>query len=321
MPNIQEVLLLNGRAIGAFPSSGGGIRYDEENDVIQLYYNGQWVDWKSGGMAYPVGTVITFEYSGIIEPFVVPATGNWKIEAWGAQGGRGKDENNVTNTVGGKGGYTVGTAYFDIDDEYYVCVGGKGSDYSSSAPGGYNGGGNAGGDAGAGGGASHIGKVNQLLKDTSIDNILIVAGGGGGGGGCFTYNGSRYGGNGGAGGGLTGNAGTADASNGDWSTKSGGGSQQACGASGYSSTKTMSGSVSVGGFGYGSSSPIGSGHKSGGGGGGFYGGGGAPSITNAGGCGGGGGSSYYDTSILTDYSTTAGQRENNGLIKFTYLGR
>lgn len=328
MPNIQEVLLLNGKAIGAFPSSGGGIRYDEENDVVQLYYNGQWVDWKSGGMAYPVGSVTEFLYTGQTEEFEVPASGLWKLEVWG---GRGAYSSN--------GGYSCGYKVLTIGDPLYIAVGGdglysrdtKGGNYGGYVQGGWNGGGAAkrldygsaagNGYSGSGGGATHI--ATHLISDGqlyqyagNLPYVLIVAGGSGGG----QYQSSDYGNQqsnivGAAGGGTSGG-------NGGTSTYySYGGSQTQGGTSYY-------GGEYNGSFGKGGSVPEGTINRAAGGGGGYYGGaaGGTQGYNAAGSGGSGyiggvptitvGGVEYTPTTLIGTQQGSSG----TGKAKLTYLG-
>lgn len=120
-----------------------------------------------------------FEYKRSTESFTVPVDGTYTLECWGA---------GVS-----KGGKSEGDYLAQKNQILYICVGGKGTDGSTSVKGvgGYNGGGNGGGSVlgrqnGAGGsGATHICLVNGLLKDlkTAYDNnkLLMVAGGQGGG--------------------------------------------------------------------------------------------------------------------------------------------
>lgn len=134
--------------------------------------------------------------------FIVPLTGNYKLEVWGAQGGTSLNQGNP-GTAGGYGGYATGTVALTKGDVLYMTVGGQGAIgvIGTSAEGGFNGGGKGSWDgndneaSGGGGGATHIASVGGLLKDlsSSKDKILIVAGGGGGA--SFTYepgNGGGY---------------------------------------------------------------------------------------------------------------------------------
>ena len=147
-----------------------------------------------------VGTVYSFLYvtqgDEKEQTLVIPKTGYYKLEVWGAQGGT------ATGYRGGYGGYSSGVVLLQKGQVLYINVGGKGSD---SVPevikfnnGGYNGGGdgyvqrNSSGTSGSGGGgATHIAlrsgtllsfdaDENCIGSDDEIADILIVAGGGGG---------------------------------------------------------------------------------------------------------------------------------------------
>lgn len=72
-------------------------------------------------IVYAAGTEFDFNYTGDYQTFVVPKTGVYKLETWGAQGGH-RGSNN-----GGKGGYTSGTIYLTRGDILYVYVGGNGT--------------------------------------------------------------------------------------------------------------------------------------------------------------------------------------------------
>ena len=135
--------------------------------------------------------------------------GRYKLEVWGAAGGSPTSGIN-DNSHGGLGGYTKAEVNLKKDEVLYIVVGGKGSNNSpqgrvdsayvdanvkedgsindivkeNGPKGGYNGGGDSAVGLSSGGGATHIAKVNGLLKDiySSRDKVIIVAGGGGGGG-------------------------------------------------------------------------------------------------------------------------------------------
>ena len=214
--------------------------------------------------------------------------GQYKIEAYGAQGGNG-----YGTIYGGYGGYSYGTLTLtDAKTVVYVTVGGKGSNYgartSAASGGGYNGGGNArGSNATGGGGASDV-----RIGSNAVNYRILVAGGGGGGG--YNTTSYRYK---GVGGGSTG--GNAINTSHTAYAYGLGGSQTAGG--GHSSSTYYSyssyGECGTGTFGSGG---VGIGRTTGGagGGGGWYGGGG--------GCyfgGGGGGSGFVLTTSVT--SSTA----------------
>ncbi len=218
---------------------------------------------------------IPTEYSDSGEyTYVVPVSGYYKLEVWGAQGG----------VSGGYGGYSKGLVYLEKNTILYVNIGSTTTDTT----GGYNGGGTGvsnGGVSGGGGGATHIATVNGLLSTLSskTSNILIVAGGGGG---KAVW--SNYSGGGGSGGGISGNqglyAGTVSPGLAYPGTQTGGGS----GGTGV-------GNGSAGTFGQGGNSA----YFGAGGGGGYYGGGGGGIVDNGVGAG-GGGSGYIGNDLLTD---------------------
>ena len=265
----------------------------------------------------------TFSYKGSMQSITIPKTcqGTYTLEVWGAAGGYN----------GGKGGYSKGTVNLTAGTTLYIGVGGAGD----RGNGGYNGGGSGGSgdyDRGSGGGATHIGKTNNLLKDTSSGNLYIVAGGGGGGtvnqGGSTECghpdrssarggdgNGGKYGsnnGNGDAGGGT----GYTEGCGWDCISRLAGGGTQSSGGQvgvGYDcmSTPTRYEGPNPGSYGQGGNGdpwrP--------GGGGGYYGGGSAgvgASFT----AGGGGGSGYFGSGV-TATASSKGVKTGNGEAKIT----
>ncbi len=194
----------------------------------------------------------TFDYTGGMQTFTVPATGNYQLEVWGAQGGSSIGD-------GGYGGYAIGDIYLTAGQTLYVYVG----ETPTGATGGYNGGGNGillDGYGAGGGGASDI-----RIGGTSLSNRIIVAGGGGGG--------SQ--GSGGSGGSTGGQGGSSN-----YGVPAQGGTQSAGGSGGkydYGTCSTgayaYSGVLGIGGAGIAGSGDCS--HRGGsGGGGGYYGGGG-----------------------------------------------
>ncbi len=239
---------------------------------------------KSSGIEYIYGEgTQLYTTSGEYE-FIVPETGTYKLEVWGAQGGNG-----TSTYKGGYGGYSTGFINLQKSETIFINVGGVGST-GKSASGGYNGGGESGNQestGGSGGGATHVATVSGLLYKLSSqrDSILIVSGGGGGGG-YYSDGNSGYGGH---AGGYIGNNGT--------STKS-------SDRIGKGGTQLSGGVVEIrgdilpysGSFGQGGTMPSTVTQISGGGGGGWYGG----SFGGDYGAGGGGGSGYIGNSLLTD---------------------
>lgn len=130
------------------------------------------------------------------EPYsIFTATENavYKLETWGAQGGRDK---------GGYGSYSTGEITLNKGDNLYIYIGNNPTMTNNYSVGGYNGGGyscNSNIACGGGGGATHIARRTGLLKDLSsnIDDILLVSGGGGGGCNCNIGDGKCAGGSGG----------------------------------------------------------------------------------------------------------------------------
>lgn len=242
-----------------------------------------------------VGDSQSFNYTGGMQEFIVPISGIYKLEVYGAQGGQ---------TNGGKGGKSVGYKYLKKGDVLYICVGNRGG--SGSA---YNGGGSGYTYAypnweksAGGGGATHIATITGTLKEigvANLDKILIVAGGGGGGN--YSNSGNCAG---GTGGGLTGGKGYRKADDGSIEAYSAAGTQ----SSGYA-------------FGQGGSN----GAFGAGGGGGLYGGYAAGSAYTGSGSGGSGyiGGVPEFTAKGETYSpaTTAGNRSGAGLATITYIAK
>ena len=213
-------------------------------------------------------TEYVFDYTGTEQVFTVPKTGTYKLETWGAQGGKSTD-----GEKGGFGGYSAGYISLKNSELLYVNVGQTGINGQNSV-GGYNGGGDSEYvNNGSGGGATCIANNLGLLFELENykNSILIVSGGGGG---ATTDNA------GGAGGGINGNNGIY----GTTGEKEGLGGTQFSGGTGSSD----SGSFGKGGNG-----------NAAGGGGGFYGGGstkiGIGKDSSA-----GGGSGYIGNSLLTN---------------------
>ena len=115
--------------------------------------------------------IVTFDYTGSCVEYVIPKSGLYKLEAWGAEGGGSSSR--------GKGGYSTGKVNFVQGDVLYICVGGAGkANDGEITAGGFNGGGNAyisDGNNGSGGGATDI-----RIGTNSLYARVVVAGGGGG---------------------------------------------------------------------------------------------------------------------------------------------
>ena len=291
-----------------------------------------------GNCAYEIGQVWNFEYTGSEQEFIAQCEGIYKLETWGASGGKGIYNTQIATE--GYGAYATGKITVANHDVLYINVGGKGTDGNMPSSGtqvinqgGYNGGGSGisaypGEDYGSagGGGATHISLNKGLLSmlENKIESILIVSAGGAGGnlqwykkGGYLRYAG-------GSGGGILGNSGS------QWSSsyvKGLGGTQTSGGAGKEKGTFGQGGKGSVGGSGGGS---------------GLYGGGSSGTWASA-----GGGSSYIGNTLLTEkvmycynctesteestktisttcHSSTPTEncaKEGNGYAKITYLGK
>jgi Glycine rich protein len=255
-----------------------------------------------------VGDKFTFGYTGTPQTFTVPGNvTKVKLEAWGAEGGKG-----YPNSPGGKGGYAFGEYATVPGTTLKVFVGGKGVNQVSSSrfgtPGGWNGGGN-GGDGYSYGGAGGGGASDVRVFPFDLASRILVAGGGGGG------SASKEGGN---AGGLEGHSGEAPSGY----QGGGGGTQTAGGVGGHiygdgtepPGVNGTNGSLGVGGNGGNNDADSGTKYIGGGagGGGGYYGGGGG-SVNGSG----GGGSSYYGD--LENAGTLAGVQTGDGLVKITVL--
>lgn len=235
-----------------------------------------------------------YDYTGKEQQFIVPKTGNYKIETWGAQG-------DVVSNIG-YGGYSKGDIKLDKSSILYIVVGQQGQYIGI---GGYNGGGNGSGNNSAeygystgGGGATHIATKSGLLStlENYKTNILIVSGGGGG------HSGWENNGTGGSGGGYIGNESTGESKD----NISKGGTQ----ISGGIGHVYKAGTFGLGG------SILNTNYSAGGGGGGFYGGGCAANG------GGGGGSGYIGNTLLTNkvmycYNCTESTDENTKTVSTT----
>ncbi len=155
-----------------------------------------------------------YDLTGDYQLYKAPATGLYKIELWGAQGGGGSVGSTGITYEGGTGGYVSGEIKLAKNDMLYLYVGGKGQSYfenndTERYTGGYNGGGDGFRYAYAGGGATDIryfGSYQPTLDDLKWDSplglksrILVAAGGGGSStdynksGGAFSLGGSAGG--------------------------------------------------------------------------------------------------------------------------------
>ena len=138
---------------------------------------------------------VKYSYTGTEQTFIVPKTGYYKLETWGASGGKSITNSGWSYTdlwdTYGYGGYASGTIYLQKNEKLYIYVGEQGKQGvmgSGNVTGiSFNGGGSGmastdnddGG--GGGGGATDIRLVNGDWDDfDSLKSRIIVAGGGSG---------------------------------------------------------------------------------------------------------------------------------------------
>ena len=168
--------------------SKGTLEYDVINDSTE--YDVEAIvecEEKTG-----TDTVMDIPYTGKESVFYIQKNGTYKLETWGAEGGK------TINITGGYGGSSVGYVNLNVKNVLYINIGGSGIGGNTwiEKSGGYNGGGSAsinsttGSYNASGGGATHIALKSGLLStlENDKDNILIVSGGGSGGGNNSNYN-------------------------------------------------------------------------------------------------------------------------------------
>ena len=144
------------------------------------------------------GTTYEYGYTGYQEEFVAPEDGLYKLETWGASGGRIRSYSYDGFWLrGGFGAYASGVIYLNAGDKLYIHVGQAGT-YGDQLYGTYNGGGRPGGGGinhgagSSGGGATDISLSNEdnvwsydngssisKRSNASYEQRIIVAGGGG----------------------------------------------------------------------------------------------------------------------------------------------
>lgn len=276
---------------GGVPSSGV-ISVDLNGNVKGSLVFGKYVVLINNGIVsepfvgLPLGTEYVFDYTGDVQEFVVPYSGTYELQVWGAQGGYRSN-----SSMGGKGGYAKGEINLEQGEKIFVYVGGTGN--IGNGTGGYNGGGPRGGGLPGGGGATDM----RIEGDTLYHRILVAGGGGSDG----ASNKPGY-----YGGGLTGGSATESYGSG------GGGATQTTGGAGGS------GSSNQGTFGQGGRGLSQSGGNAGAGGGGWYGGGGAtPDGSGDDDRGAGGGSGFVkdaSASLPDGYSVLYHSLVNTSLV-------
>ena len=289
------------------------------NDSLEKYVCVR-VEDNAGNKKYILQNVpnTIFGYIGDEQTFTATQAGYYKIQAFGAQGGKALCNNSACN-INSKGSFTSGYIYLNQNDKLYIHVGGAGLDgvKSNDVAGGYNGGGlgtwDHGDDeaAGSGGGATDIRlSTGAWDNDTGLNSRIMVAAGGGGS---------------------------------SWNTSSGGAGGTIIGQN--ASTAGTGGRQTAVSFGKGiNGTGNGNGNGVAGGGGGYYGGNADPSTSGSTNNSAGGGSSFisgyagvnaitsasdrthmnntlhYSNKYFIDSEMKAGISSGNGKVKISYVG-
>ena len=129
---------------------------------------------------YNFSRITNFAYSSNIVTYSIPKTGNYIIEAAGAEGTTGNNYSYTGDSLnGGKGATISSTFSLNKGDVLYIVVGGQGSVTDATA---------IDGTSGAGGGGSFVFKKipsitnskYQITKNSEYLEVLLVAAGGGG---------------------------------------------------------------------------------------------------------------------------------------------
>ena len=162
--------------------------WDDENVGAGLY-SGKCVSRQINSNRTFANLLALFSCVKTVQTITLPWYGAYKMECWGANGGKGLAQNKLIDD-GGKGGYTSGVITLKKDRKLYVYVGGIGTNAAknTTVAGGWNGGGQGCPDgcddeaAGGGGGATDIRIVSGAWDNVpSLCSRIMVAGGGGGG--------------------------------------------------------------------------------------------------------------------------------------------
>ena len=236
-----------------------------------------------------------YAYTGEVQEFIVPYSGYYDIELWGAAGG-------TSFSAVGNGAYTSGNIYLEKGEQLYIYVGGTGTNINSSCSTTtsytFNGGGPSRSSGtnycGAkGGGATDVRLTSGAWNNAiGLRSRIMVAGGGGGSpsqsvGVTESLNSSA--------GGISSYAGGLPGTGTGYNNTQGkGASQTSAGAGGSAYASSGAGSGNNGNFGQGGQGGVNTTNSQGGGGGGgsgYYGGGGGGGM-GSGSIGGGGGSSF-----------------------------
>lgn len=102
--------------------TSGCLRYGEDYAKIE---NGKTSYAESCSMIF-FDEVTVFAYTGSYETFTAPVSGNYKIQVWGAEGGKSVCNGSLCGNPG-KGGYAEGIINLNSGEKLYVYVGQQGS--------------------------------------------------------------------------------------------------------------------------------------------------------------------------------------------------
>lgn len=125
---------------------------------------------------------VNFGYTGAVQSYTAPATGYYNIEAWGANGGDGVNNNQTLSSHGGIGGYSSGIVRLNKGETIYVYVGGKGQASTGlGTGGGWNGGGHGsqhtnGAKGYGGGGMTHWSTVSTDSFSSTVKPYQVDKG-------------------------------------------------------------------------------------------------------------------------------------------------
>lgn len=158
---------LSGETYPENGAGGGGMTHITTSSSDMLTYKGTFGTTQV--VDIPKGTQYTFNYTGSVQSIKLPK-GEWKIEAYGAQGGG--EANQSYSSHAGLGGYTSGIVNADGNTTYYIYVGGQGTLSSGLGTGaGWNGGGHGGANGYGGGGMTHITTSSTDAEGTTNINV------------------------------------------------------------------------------------------------------------------------------------------------------
>lgn len=185
--NKELILVSNEKLPGAKVYFRATLLIDgEKQDIRQTNIDGK--------LNVKVRQVYNFEFNETVQTFIVPLTGTYIIELWGAKGNYYKTNEEV---ISGNGAYTAGSIYLEKDTKLYVYTGKNATDGTMWYEESYNGGARGSGlittgsshYSASGGGATDVRyfgsyePTDEELKWNStlgLNSRIMVAGGGAG---------------------------------------------------------------------------------------------------------------------------------------------